>query len=257
VFDISASWKQDGDKRTYATEIRIRQDGGASLDNISGKAMRRLLARVYQMATGRYVADADTETDANQPAGLEAATPKFLEAPAAPVMIASSEQKPEPPPASVEPPGAYAPGDEPVSPPPPGPASLKRGPGRPPGSKSAPKPPPPPVEVSTDPKSVPTPPPPSKPPVNPAPPRQVDLTSLGASRIERSQALTLPQFRQVMTDVGLEESDLLGHLRKKHGLPEDVTSLEQLALVRQPLWRWLSENAQTAMDQVHFALGRS
>jgi len=263
VFDIAASWKQDGDKRSYATEIRIRQDSGSSLDNLGGKAMRRLLARVYQMATGKYVRDADPEQDADAPAGLEVATPKFLEAPAAPlsgspertyaaepVMIAPAHQQPEPPPAP-------APQPPPEPAPAPAPAPAKRGPGRPPGSKTTPKPTPPPVQVAAAPEPEPELLPPSKATPAVAAPRQPDLSSLGAMRVERPQALTLPQFRQVMADVGVEESELLAHLSKKHGLGPDVTSLEQLALVRQPLWNWCATQAQTALEQVLFALGRS
>jgi len=69
-------------------------------------------------------------------------------------------------------------------------------------------------------------------------------------------AVTLPQFRAVMLSVNVTEPEFMQFLTKTHGLPAAVDSLEQLALVRQPLWRWCAENTQTALDQCLFALGR-
>jgi hypothetical protein len=72
---------------------------------------------------------------------------------------------------------------------------------------------------------------------------------MGATRVERPVALTLPQIRKVLMDCQVEETELLAFLGRKHGFQQTMDSLEQLALERQPLYRWVSENIQTAVDQ--------
>jgi len=227
VSDCTASWTQATVKRELAVQIPVRTDGYTTVDALVGKVERRLLARCYEQMSNRAVAE-DLELEP-ETAALATTTPKFL--------TVGETAAPEPATEAIAPaPQPPAPAPKPTPPPPP-----------------APKPPV--VETEVVPPAPAAPAPrrgPGRPPKvaqTAEPPRQPDLSSLGATRVERPAALTLPQIRQVLMDCQVEETELLAFLGKKHGLQQGIESLEQLALQRQPLYRWVSENIQTAVDQ--------
>jgi hypothetical protein len=247
VSDCTASWTQASVKRELELQIPMRADG-ASIDNIVGRLERRLLARCYEQMTNRAVAeDLDLEPET---AGLATTTPKFLtvaETPTEDQLAGTQAIAPAPQPPTPEP--------KPTPPPAPKPTSVRPMTFHGEPGKPWPPPAPPVVETEVVPPAAAAPAPrrgPGRPPKvaqTAEPPRQTDLSSLGATRVERPAALTLPQIRQVMADCALEETELLAFLRKKHGLQQELHSLEQLALERLPLYRWVSENIQTAVDQ--------
>jgi hypothetical protein len=267
VSQCSASWTQDGAAREFKAEIPVRTDQYTTVDALLGKCEKRLLARVFEQMSNRAIPEEDDAVDIGPVGpGLELSAPKFLEAPATPaatpqVVNVGPHEDPlaEPPPCCMAPiaPAAIAPADMPVAP--------KRKPGRPPKAPTTPAPPAP---APVAPPPAPEPPPESDPddaappePPEPAP-KPLNLRGTGAVPVARPSQVpegevTLPMFRQMLGELGISEGEYMGHLVKKHGLPKNVDNLEQLALVRSPLWNWVRSNPQTALDQAAFSLGKA
>jgi hypothetical protein len=245
VSDCTASWVQNMVKRELAVSIPVRTDSYTTIDALVGKVERRLLARCYEQMSNRVVPEGDVES-ARLTGDVDLAAPKFLDLVPPPAAIAPAPAPtPAPVPAPLPPPAptpAPAPAPAPApTPAPESPTTPRRG--RPPGAKNAPQPEPA-AATAPAPAQAATPPPPDAFVLDPPAP------------VRPAGAVTLPQFRAVMLSVNVTEPEFMQFLTKTHGLPAAVDSLEQLALVRQPLWRWCAENTQTALDQCLFALGR-
>jgi hypothetical protein len=274
----TASWLQNGAKRDYTMEIPVRVDSGTSVDMVLGKLERRLLARCYEQMSNRSLPEGDVESAYElEPTGqIEANTPKFLELPTAPAAapaITGPVQGQDAPPAAVPTAPAQT---APATATPAASATPRRG--RPPGSKNAPKPAAEPVVVAAPPQAAPV-----KPDPKPAssgetddqfgfelePPDDIPSAPAAASTlppptpqsppskpIEAKVVVTTAIFRGMLRDFEISEADYLGFLKKKHGLPGDISTIEQLSLQRPPLWKWIVEHTETAIEQAAFALGK-